>query len=119
MQYVYLPVFALKVLKRWLVVRGSQDGLIFTRVLRGTTITNTGISTRTIGDVMQRRYKSVEVQHFSPHDLRRSFGTNLLDSNVDVLLVQKLMRHKKLETTRVYDMRGEKVKAAAVELLPF
>lgn len=118
-KYVYLPDFSLKVLKRWIKVRGNEKGALFTKVLKGGHIKLDRISTRTIGDITKKRYISTGNKHFSPHDLRRSFATNLLDSGVDISLVQKLMRHKKIETTRIYDMRGEKAKAAAVELLPF
>lgn len=58
------------------------------------------------------------VAEFTPHDLRRSFATTLLDSGVDVMIVQDLMGHANLNTTKLYDRRGQKTRRAAVENLP-
>ena len=78
-----------------------------------------GVSRRTVSEIPLRRYKAAGIEKFTSHDLRRSFCTNLLDVGVDLSLVQQLMRHTKIETTRIYDKRGEKAKKLAVERLPF
>lgn len=59
-----------------------------------------------------------KVEDFSPHDLRRSFATTLLDNGADLLMVQKLMGHADVKTTSIYDRRGEAGKKKAVEKLP-
>lgn len=58
------------------------------------------------------------VLDLTPHDLRRTFATDLLDSGADILTVQKLMGHADVKTTAIYDKRGEKGKREAVEKLP-
>jgi site-specific recombinase XerD len=114
----YVNDKAISTLKKWIKVRGSFSGFLFTRIRKGDKITPNGITGQAVADIVCKRYQDAGLERLSAHDLRRSFATNLLDAGVDVFVVSDLMRHSSVETTKTYDLRGEgSRKQAARDLL--
>lgn len=108
---------ALVALKRWLMVRGDVPGALFLRIWKGGSLATHRMSTQAIYHIQAQRAKAAGVEHFSPHDFRRTFAGDLLDAGVDIVTVQKLMGHSDTNTTARYDRRGERAKRSAVEKL--
>jgi len=62
--------------------------------------------------------KKVMVCVYSPHSLRATTATLLLDSGVPIESVQDLLDHKHITTTQIYDKRRRSVRDSASHKMP-
>jgi integrase len=104
-------------LQAWLAVRGSEPGPLFIPVMKGGRLVVRRLIPHAVYKLTQKRAQQAGVKAFSPHDLRRTFVSNLLDAGADIATVQQRAGHAGIATSAKYDRRGEAAKRRAVELL--
>lgn len=99
-----LGSYAAEALQNWLAVRvlspkiGKRDPKpLFTNRF------GTRISTRSVARMLEKYIKQAGLDsRTTPHTLRHSFATHLLNRGADIRSVQELLGHKSLETTQIY-----------------
>lgn len=107
-----------KALNEWLMVRGNRPGPLFCPVNKGGKVNaEVGMTAQAVYNMIKKRASGAGVKDFSPHDLRRTFVSDLLDAGADIATVAKMAGHANIQTTARYDRRSEEGKRKAADLL--
>lgn len=143
----YITNGAKDALADWLAIRGSEPGPLFVEVnkggkvliqreemvvkpfrkIRGVEVPNKkagqtiyrggAMTSQAIYNMLAKRAREAGIKNFSPHDLRRTFISHLLDAGADIATVSRMAGHANVQTTARYDRRPEEAKRKAAELL--
>jgi len=104
----YVPAGAWQRLQIWIdEVRGETPGPLFTRIRRFGDVTLNRLTDQAVYHILQVRQGQAGIGKCSPHDLRRTFATAMLDNGEDLITVKDAMGHASVTTTQQYDRRGE------------
>lgn len=112
-----LGSYAIRALRRWLQVR-PLDPTGSTGPERAVFVNRFGrrLTTRSVGRMLEKYLRQTGLdQRTTPHSLRHSFATHLLDRGADIRSVQELLGHKSISTTQIYTHLSAATLRAAYE----
>jgi integrase/recombinase XerD len=116
---LYLAPKLVTALRSWMIYRGNQPGPLFLRILRDSTITDSGLTASGVTHALKALQELANIPTFTPHDLRRTFITHLLEKGIDLNIVRQLAGHSDVSTTVRYDKRDERWQKQASQSLSF
>jgi len=117
----YLNTETRKVIKQWLNARttGQQKtkGVLFNPITKTGSIQNRPLSSHAIYEIIRHRAEQAQIEACRPHDLRRTFVTQLLEAGIDINTTRQLAGHTDIQTTARYDLRDDKSQKKAMQRL--
>ena len=114
---VYATGGGKEAIEAWLADRGDYNGTLLAPVNKAGHVQPRPMTAQALMNRLKVRSRQAGIPPCSPHDLRRTFVSELLDAGADITSVQRLAGHQSPTTTARYDRRGERAKKRAAEML--
>ena len=117
---VPLPAYVLWAIDTWLARRGAPvpADALFHKCRGRFVLEPVATDGKLFSYVLTLRCAQAGIARCTPHDLRRTYITDLLAAGVDAFLVQRLAGHANPATTALYDRRHDSLLRDAVNLIP-
>lgn len=108
-----------KAIRAWLTITGVKEAgdALFNRIQRNGKVDSQPLTTTGLTGILEQLQHTSGIARFTPHDMRRTFITRLLEQGVDINTVRQLAGHSDISTTTRYDCRGETMKVNASKRL--
>ena len=107
-----------KAIRAWLKVSADEaDSALFRRIQRSGKVASQPLTTTGLTGILEQLQQTSGIARFTPHDMRRTFITRLLEQGVDINTVCQLAGHSDISTTTRYDYRDDCMKAKASQRL--
>lgn len=103
-----------RAIRAWLKVSANEaENALFSRIQRNGKAATQPLTTTGLTGILAELQQTAGIARFTPHDMRRTFITRLLEQGVDINTVRQLAGHRDISTTTRYDCRGESMKISA------
>lgn len=99
--------------------RGKAEGPLFLRIRRFGTATDERLTDQAIYHILETRRIEAGIDPFTPHDLRHSVASMILDNGEDIITVKDAMGHASVLTSQRYDRRSDSRLRKAADGLDF
>ena len=113
----YIPDETVERLKEWFFIRKDTPGACFSLVDKHDNVLEKKLTPYRIYRITQDWANKINMKRWTPHDLRRTYASNLLGMGVDINTVKNMMGHASITTTQIYDRRGDDSMRKAVHLM--
>lgn len=126
----FLTERAIAYLNRWIdEVRGSDEGAMFVQIFKGgrlapltrsekkgrrNVIVANSLSSQSIYYILKEKQKKLGMEAFTPHDLRKTLATKLLENGENLVTVRDILGHASVNTTQRYVIQKDEQQREAV-----